>query len=182
MQRLCSYLRKNPFRLRLVLLLVSGIGTALYSPFSPLGLKGALLKGAMGLIASSLCFRFSFRHITERRLNYALWMGSVFAGTCVVGGELQVYATFRIQALPMIAGFLCWLGLSTLFSLGCLCILCHGGKWLAYLRAPEDKPLRRPFLLFFSAFGIILLCWLPFGWPTIQDSPTMILHPISYKV
>lgn len=146
---------------------LSGIGAALYSPFTPLVIAEVILRGLGGLAAGYFLARAAFPCLTERSLRYACWIALAFGASCAAGCELQVYGSFRLGALPMLAGVFCWLGIAALtFSL-VLFVIHQGGSFLRRLQnnqkdvSPlmELRPMR--FRFFLLILGLLLLCWLP---------------------
>lgn len=146
---------------------LSGIGAALYSPFTPLVITEAFLRGLGGLAAGYLLARAAFPCLTERSFRYAGWIALAFGASCAAGCELQVYGVFRLEPLPMLAGFFCWLGITALtFSL-VLFVIHQGGSFLRRLQKNQNdmSPLMEPrpmrFRFFLLILGLLLLCWLP---------------------
>lgn len=167
MKRLFLLLRWHKKSCILFTAFISGIGAALYSPFTPLVITEAFLRGLGGLVAGYLLARATFPFLTERSFRYAGWIALAFGASCAAGCELQVYGTFRLEALPMLAGVFCWLGIAVLtFSL-VLFIIHQGGSFLRRLQNNQKDvsplmelgPMR--FRFFFLILGLLLLCWLP---------------------
>ena len=155
------------------LAVLSAVGLALYSPYTPLAGVGLWVRGLLGLGAGFGLARAALPRVTRRRRRYALVGGLLGAASCVAGAELQVYGAFRMSTSAVFCGIICWLGLAALLTLALLACLSFGGCWLRRAQKSRvEKALAQGSLFrqsetlsgsrFFGfSLGIILLCWAP---------------------
>lgn len=171
--------QKNGFVAWAMLSLLSGMGLALFSPFTPLVWREAAFRGAAGLVAGFFLARAALPLLTGRRLRYALLTALFFAFTCVLGAELQVYGVLPIKAASLSLALLCWLGLTVFFGLVLAWLLAFSGPWLTRLQeglwerklsatrlfsvhgSPDAAPFPKARRLCLVLLGVLLLCWLP---------------------